>query len=178
MNHTAEHSFVPLQLSLIAEKTDTILARQSLSCQGISKVLNIPLEVLSFLNPSFKTGHIPFSGEKNAIVLPGGPVPGFYLYESEIFSVSSWNELGNFTANPVYRELRKITHRVECGEFLHKIAVKYKATPEFIRSWNAHKGNTIHEEQELVIWGTGEHFELLNESGQEQNRQGKSIFLL
>lgn len=177
MNHPAEHALAPSQIPLIAERTDTILARQAVSLQGISKVLNIPLDVLSFLNPSFKTGYIPFSGEKIEVVLPDELVPGFYIHESDIYSVSSVTESGNLTVNPMNRELRRITHRVERGEFLHKIAVRYRTTPEFIRSWNTLQGDTIHEGQELVIWVPGEHFDLLNENGQNQRQQGKSLFL-
>lgn len=177
MNHYKEHGFVPQIIDGKYDKTDTIWAKQPLSFHGISQVLNISPELLSFLNPSYKTGYIPNAGDKIPLVLPIEYISSFYEKESSIYSSSSEGNVNQYRNNPFGNELRKVIHRVERGEFLHMIAVKYRSNPDQIRAWNDLKVDVIYEGQELIIWISAELYEILTVKKQEQIQQGKSMFL-
>jgi membrane-bound lytic murein transglycosylase D len=177
MNHYKEHGFVPQIIPGNYDKTDTIWAKQPLSFQGISSVLNISPELLSFLNPSYKTGYIPNAGDKIPLVLPFEYIGSFYEKESSIYSSSSEEHVNQYRKNPFGNELRKVKHKVRKGEFLHMIAVKYRSNPDQIKAWNNLKSDVIHEGQELNIWISAELYEMITVKKKEQNQQGKSMFL-
>lgn len=177
MNYYKEHGFVPQIIPGKYDKTDTIWARQPVSFLGISSVLNISPELLSFLNPSFKTGYIPNAGDRIPLVLPVEYISSFYEKENNIYSASSDEDVYQFRNNPFGNELKKIIHRVDKGEFLHMIAVKYKSNPDQIKVWNELKSDVIYEGQELIIWVSANLYENISVRNQEQNQQGKSLFL-
>jgi membrane-bound lytic murein transglycosylase D len=177
MNHYKEHGFVPQVIPGNYDKTDTIWAKQPLSFHGISSVLEISPELLSFLNPSYKTGYVPNAGNKIPLVLPLEYISAFYEKENMIYSLSSGEHVNQFRNNPFRDEQKKYIHRVEKGEFLHMIAVKYKSNPGQIKAWNDLKSDLIYEGQELIIWISADHYESISVKKQEQNHQGKSIFL-
>ena len=177
MNHYKEHGFVPQIIQGNYDKTDTIWAKQPLSFHGISHVLKISPELLSFLNPSYKTGYIPNVGNKIPVVLPFEYISSFYDKESSIYLSSSEEHINQYRKNPFGNELRKVIHRVEKGEFLHMIAVKYRSNPGQIKKWNNLELDVIHEGQELVIWVSEDIYENLNAVKQEFHQEGKGMFL-
>lgn len=177
MNHYKEHGFVPQIIPGNFEKTDTIWAKQPLSFQGISQVLNISPELLSFLNPSYKTGYIPNAGDKIPVLLPFEFIASFYEKENSIYFFSSVEHSNQYHTNPVVNDLKKVVHRVEKGEFLHMIAVKYRSNPGQIKKWNNLEADIIHEGQELVIWVSADLYRNINAVKQEPHQQGKGMFL-
>lgn len=177
MNHYKEHGFVPQIIPVNYDKKDTIWAKQPLSFHGISAVLGISPELLSFLNPSYKTGYIPYGGDKIPLVLPLEYISSFYEKESSIYSVSAEEHIIQYRNNPFNNELKKVIHKVETGEFLHKIAVKYRSNPDQIKAWNDLKSDVIYEGQELIIWISAELYEMITVKKHERNQQGKSMFL-
>lgn len=109
--------------------------------------------------------------------MPVEYISSFYEKENNIYSASSDEDVYQFRNNPFGNELKKIIHRVDKGEFLHMIAVKYKSNPDQIKVWNELKSDVIYEGQELIIWVSANLYENISVRNQEQNQQGKSLFL-
>lgn len=178
MSYYVEHDITPHPMPVLFERTDTIWPKQPLSIQSISQVLKIPADILSLLNPAYKTGYVPNTGKKVAIVIPSEYISSFYEQESNIYSFSTNKEPGHHFSNQLKKtDQVMVTHKVVKGEFLHKIAVRYRSTPEQIRIWNRFNGDLIYENQELVIWVSEDFLEGMKDSEKEQILPGKSNFM-
>jgi membrane-bound lytic murein transglycosylase D len=69
--YAEQHGFdVPSHQNPIT-KTDTVHVKNTISLKQVSEVINVDLNILTFLNPSYKLGIVPFIKDKNyALRLP------------------------------------------------------------------------------------------------------------
>lgn len=150
MNYTSEHNLY----SAIPKKTflqvDTVAVKKQVSFTQISSVLDIPLDELQYLNPSYKRGVIPYSpDEENTLALPSSKMGLFVANEDSIYSKG---------VNPSHsqevlatQETMKI-HTVKKGEHLSTIAKRYGCTVADIKSWNGITSATVKPGKKLTIY--------------------------
>jgi len=151
MSYTSEHNMY----SAIPKKTflqvDTITAKKQLSFSQISAVLEIPMDELQYLNPSYRKQVIPvMPDEPSILTLPSNKMGAFVNNEEKIYnylkdtSHSSQDVLAT-------QEVMKI-HTVKSGEHLSTIAKRYGCTVADIKSWNAINSNTVKPGKKLTIY--------------------------
>ena len=85
--YAPQHGFNVSKHQMPIIKTDTIQIKRMISLKQVSAVIDIDLETLEFLNPSYKLGIIPYIKNKNyALRLPLEMVGTFVSNEDQIYA--------------------------------------------------------------------------------------------
>lgn len=150
MNYTAEHNMY----SAIPKKTflavDTVNIKKQISFSQLSSVLDIPIEDLQYLNPSYKKNVVPVIPEElSYLALPANKIGTFVNNESSIYNIKG----DSLTSRDVLasQEVTKI-HTVRSGEHLSTIAKRYGCTVAELKQWNGIKTTTVKPGKKLTIY--------------------------
>ena len=151
MNYTAEHNMY----SAIPKKTfltvDTVVVKKQISFEQISAMLDIPVEELQYLNPSYRKNVVPVLPEEKAyLTLPAAKIGMFVNNESSIYNYYKKDTL-NSREVLASQEIMKV-HTVKSGEHLSTIAKKYGVTVAEIKQWNSIKTTTVKPGKKLTIY--------------------------
>lgn len=134
--------------------TDTIHVKETISFEQINKVTDIPIQELQYLNPSYKLDVIPY--EKNrpyALRLPLEAVGTFVANEESIYAYAKAEFEQKEKPNPdLIKENERVRYRVKSGDYLGKIAQRYKVSVNQIKQWNGLRNNNLRIGQVLVIF--------------------------
>lgn len=162
INYAHEHGIYPLEPAITFYDLDTVVVREPVDLRHLAEVLEMPAEMISFLNPQYRHYIIP-SSEDNLyfIALPRDKWGLFvanedtiytYLKETTRSSTEIANRLrANAEASPLTSGDR-VVHTVKRGESLGAIAKKYKVNISDIKRWNNLRSNNIHPNQRLTIY--------------------------
>jgi membrane-bound lytic murein transglycosylase D len=151
MNYTVEHNLYPVSPKPYYFQTDTVHVKQEVSFAQISAVLNLPIEDVQYLNPTYKKGIIPFTGDDAVLCLPVAKVGSFLNNENTIYAYTGQEVDSLNTAINCFRPVQKF-HKVKKGEQLASIAKKYGCTPAEIKEWNNLKGRNVSAGKMLVVY--------------------------
>src|SRR4030042_5160089 len=154
MNYYREHNIAPVPPPYYYRDLDTLRISYYLTFSQISKMLDIPVEKLRFLNPAYKMDVIPEVNVPAILILPKDKISLFIQNESRMLGRDPVSETYHTMINNTQSTDNKIQiiHIVEKGEFFHKIALKYNCTIENIKSWNNLTDDTLSPGQRLIIW--------------------------
>ncbi|MEL6810898.1 MAG: LysM peptidoglycan-binding domain-containing protein [Bacteroidota bacterium] len=134
--------------------TDTIKVKQMISLEQVSKVTQMDLAELEFLNPSYKLGIIPVVKDENYVLrLPVEAVGKFVNNEAAIYAFAA-KEFNN-REKPLpefFEQSDKIRYRVRSGDYLGKIAERYGVSVSKIKRWNGLRSNNLKIGQRLTIY--------------------------
>ena len=135
-------------------QTDTILIKQKVSFSHISEEINIPLDTLSFLNPSYIHGIIPLIKNKNHyLTLPQNYTENFIEKESVIYKQATLDYDSRETPLPQLYELNsRALYKVVSGDFLGKIANNHGVKISDIKKWNKLKTDRLNIGQRLILF--------------------------
>lgn len=154
MNYYHDHHITPIPPPFKYRDLDTLRISYYLTFSQISRMLEIPVEEIRFLNPIYKLDVIPEMNEPAVLILPKDKITLFIQNESRILGRDPEKEDYHTMMNDAKSTDNKtqIIHIVEKGEFFHKIALKYNCTLENIKTWNNLTENTLSPGQRLIIW--------------------------
>jgi membrane-bound lytic murein transglycosylase D len=93
MNYYCDHNICPM-VSRLPAKTDTIMVSANVHLEQIAAVLNLDMELLRALNPSYRQSIVPGLSELSAIRLPQGDVGRFIDFEDSIYNYEKQRLLG------------------------------------------------------------------------------------
>jgi membrane-bound lytic murein transglycosylase D len=148
-----EHGFVSNGTTIPYVATDTIRVKKMITLEQVSKITNIDIEELQFLNPAYKLDIIPnIKNENYTLRLPMHGVGKFVSNEEAIYAFAE-KEL-NEREKPLpqlFEEASRIRYKVRSGDYLGKIANKYGVTVSQIKRWNGLRSNTLRVGQRLTI---------------------------
>ena len=135
-------------------QTDTILIKQKVSFSHISDEINVPLDTLSFLNPSYAHNIIPLIKNKDHyLTLPQSYIENFIEKESIIYEQAALDYDSREKPLPQLYELNSRTlYRVVSGDFLGKIANNHGVNISDIKKWNKLKDDRLNIGQRLVLF--------------------------
>ncbi|MBL7927032.1 MAG: LysM peptidoglycan-binding domain-containing protein [Bacteroidia bacterium] len=166
LNHTAEHELAAISPSITYFETDTVNVFNRISFNALSNTLQIPVDVIAFLNPTYKKGYVPASinGKANTLRLPSNKVAGFIQNQSVMFEAESkllaqrpefkhLNKKLKYNTDEndwVTREVKK-SHIVKRGETLNSIANRYNASTAEIKKLNKLRSNSVRQGQRLYV---------------------------
>ena len=149
-----EHGFKKQRPNYHYIETDTIHVKKMISLDQVSELLDVPIEELQFLNPSYKLDIIPYiEGENYTLRLPRSVVGKFVTNENQIYAFAE-NEF-NKREKPLpqfFDSDSKIRYRVRSGDYLGKIARRYGVRVSQIKSWNGLRSNNLRIGQRLTIY--------------------------
>ena len=119
-------------------------------------MVNLPIEEVQFLNPSYKLGIIPYIKDKNyTLRLPVESIGKFVANEEAIYALAQEENSKEAANIPTYVEQPdRIRYRVKSGDYLGKIAERYGVGVSQIKKWNGLKSNNLKVGQRLTIYPT------------------------
>ena len=154
--YAEEHGFKSSGPKFHQIVTDTIQVKRLITFEQVAKVVNLPVEEVQFLNPSYKLGIIPYIKDKNyTLRLPVEAIGKFVANEEEIYALAQLENSKEDADIPKYVEQPdRIRYRVKSGDYLGKIAEKHGVGVSQIKRWNGLKSNNLRIGQRLTIYPT------------------------
>ncbi len=152
--YAEEHGFKSIGPRYHQVATDTIQVKRLITLEQVAQVVNLPLEEVQFLNPSYKVGIIPYIKDKNYVLrLPVDKI-GLFVANEEAIYAHAQEEIKNLEKPlPKYVEQPdRIRYRVRSGDYLGKIAERYGVGVSQIKKWNGLKNNNLRIGQRLTIY--------------------------
>lgn len=151
-----EHGFKKHRPDFRYIDTDTIHVKQMISLDQVSELLELPMEELQFLNPSYKLDIIPYVEGKNyTLRLPRHAVGRFVNNESSIYEfVTAEMNKREKPLPQLFNSETKSTYRVVSGDNLGKIARQFNVRVSQLKSWNGLRSNNIKIGQRLTVYRT------------------------
>lgn len=149
MNYWEEHNLIPATPKLAYCDVDTVNILDQLSFQQISKVLDMPIEEIKYLNPSYRRMTIPHSEENcYSLCLPADKIGRFISNEKQIYEFAKKDSVMKELAVQEITE----THIVRKGEYLGKIASRYGCSPADLKAWNNLRSSNLRVGQKLIVY--------------------------
>ncbi|MBT8194940.1 MAG: LysM peptidoglycan-binding domain-containing protein [Bacteroidia bacterium] len=146
-NHLEDHNMYVIEAPFTYFELDTIMLDKSVSFNKIAEEVDLPKDVVAYLNPSYKKGIIPNTEHANKLVLPNEKIAVFEEKKSDIFSGNAYNEMATVT----YQK-KKIYHKVRSGENLSVIAYRNKCSVSDLKKWNGLSGTNLRIGQSLLVY--------------------------
>jgi membrane-bound lytic murein transglycosylase D len=149
-----EHGFKPEKPQFNHIETDTVLVKQMITLDQVSEATGVKIEVLQYLNPSYKLDIIPvIKGKNYTLRLPKKEMGVFVNNEEKIYALAKADFNKREKPLPQYSKSdSKITYRVRSGDYLGKIARKYGVRVSQIKKWNGLRSNNLKIGQRLAIY--------------------------
>ncbi|MDX1365461.1 MAG: LysM peptidoglycan-binding domain-containing protein [Arenibacter latericius] len=149
-----EHGFEQKILERPYFETDTIHVKSTITFDQISKLVDISVEELEVLNPSYKLNVIPYIKDKNyTLRLPIDALGKFVNNEEAIYAhVNEELQSKEKPLQQIVQSQNEIRYRVKSGDFLGKIAERYGVRVSQIKAWNGLRSNNLRIGQRLTIY--------------------------
>ena len=140
------------QLPIVA--TDTIHVKQMISLDQVAELTDTKIETLQHLNPSYKLDIIPVLNNKTyTLRLPLAKIGDFVQNEAQIYATAKAEFEAREKPLPQFFEIdSKIRYKVRSGDYLGKIARKFRVRVSQIKKWNGLRTNDLKIGQRLTIY--------------------------
>ncbi len=155
LTYANEHKIFPVDPGILYYEVDTVTVTHVLTFDQISEMLNIPMDEVEFLNPSFKHGVIPASPENTyKLRLRKKYIGHFINNENALYAYRTRRGLAQDALSAMvsssYRESELYT--VKNGETVAGIAKKFSMTTSELRSLNNMKKNYVRPKQKILVY--------------------------
>ena len=156
MNYYKEHGMRPAAVG-IPPHVDTFRINKMLHLKQVTELVGVPLEELKNLNPQYKHDIVPGNEREYILRIPYNYTNAFidcedslYRHKADIyFNPSSIKKIKDGGDG------ERIVYRVKSGDYLGKIASRYRVSVNQIKRWNNLRSNNIRIGQRLVIYRGG-----------------------
>ncbi len=156
MNYLDEHNFF-VEGEEMLPKYDTIQVSKFLHFETFASLTGACLEDLQRLNPSIQRNAIP---ETNKVYTFYVPEETKYNLEANRYAIlDSASKVGKKELDVLVRNTEgttygrdRIVYRVQSGDVLGSIAIRYGVRVNDLKKWNNLRSNTIRVGQRLNIW--------------------------
>ena len=156
MTYYKEHGIRPANIEMPAH-VDTFKINKMLHLKQVTDLTGAPLDMLKDLNPQYTHEIIPGNTKEFILKLPYEYSNSFIDHEDSIY-VHKASEYFNPTTLKKIKDGadgERIVYKVQNGDYLGKIASRYRCTVSQIKRWNNLKSNDIRVGQRLVIYRGG-----------------------
>jgi membrane-bound lytic murein transglycosylase D len=165
MNHAAEYNIYAKEPITTFFETDSITVTGRLDFVALSKIIDMPVDDIAFLNGTYKQREIPDNGQKHYLIIPVKKM-GLYMANEELVYEQSKVKViepilvaakESETENTEGKVAKTVwdtdwkTHKVKKGESLGTIANKHGVALAELKKWNKIKGSKITPGQNLKI---------------------------
>lgn len=158
MTYYREYGIVPQNVGMPAQ-TDTFEIHRNLHFAQINAVVGVPVETIRTFNPQYIHEIIPGNNHSYTLKLPYTWTNSFLevdrdsLYNFKADSLMSQKVLKD-VQNASSKKTQRIAYRVKNGDYLGKIASRYKVSVSQLKKWNNLKSSNIRAGQILYIYGS------------------------
>ncbi|MCU4174586.1 transglycosylase SLT domain-containing protein [Carboxylicivirga sp. N1Y90] len=150
MNNYDRHEVTPNDAPISFNKIDTVVIHKSLSFEQICTASDTDIELIRWLNPAYTKDFVPVESEPVGIFLPKEKVVQFIqnekLLKEQVAPIAKSKPVGDTS------ERFKSSHKVQKGEFFHKIAIQYQCRISDVMHWNKLRNRNLLIGQQLVVW--------------------------
>ncbi|MBK5285878.1 MAG: LysM peptidoglycan-binding domain-containing protein, partial [Bacteroidia bacterium] len=159
MNYTAEHNIVAVPPVISYYEADTVYIDNKASFTQIASAIDMPVELLQYLNPIYKKNIIPDGDDSYVLRLPTNKVSTFLSNCDKICPAPDQNSQTAMSGDDgssdptmfVSRVVKKY-HIVKSRETLTSISSKYSCSASEIKRWNKMKGSHVFKGQKLLVY--------------------------
>lgn len=167
MSYYKEHNIFPTQPKYFNHEIDSVHINANVTFDQISKVVNVPVEDLRFLNPMYIKDLVPGSAKPYPLNLPRKAVGDFMVNERQLYqalekaAVVAKVDSSNNTSSVVDPQAevavttttkKQQQYTVVKGDYISLIARKFQVKVSEIMDWNNLKGETLYAGQKLTIF--------------------------
>jgi len=155
LTYANEHKIYPVDPGILFYEVDTLTVRHPLTFDQISEMLNIPMDEVAFLNPSFKHGVIPATPDNTYKIRLRKKYIGLFINnEMALYSYKTKRGLAQEALNEMitssYRESE--LYVVKSGETLASIAKKFGMTTADLKSLNSLRRSYVKPKQKILVY--------------------------
>ncbi len=172
MNHPYEHQIFPVAPAYNYFEVDTVAVDQQISLRKISEAIDLPLDVLTYLNPLYKRGIIPQSQQSHILRLPTSKINAWLAAEPNLFtpvtpepvyasvtpvkseeteSIKADNDSDATAFRYETKKVKKV-YTVKRGDNLSMISQKIKCTVSDLKHWNKLRSSSLMAGQRLSYY--------------------------
>ena len=154
LEYANEHGIVLYKEGFTKNKTDTIHVKEQIAFSHIARFLEISLDTIEFLNPSYIHKIIPkINNKTQAITLPENYTLLYAAREKELYDYAEKEFESTEKPLPdLYSINSKIIYKIKYGEYLGSISKKFGVKIADIMRWNNLSSDKIKENQRLIIF--------------------------
>ena len=135
-------------------ETDTLKVRDKLSFDILSEKIDMPLELVKYLNPSYKLDIIPNQSHKDFYIrLPFSYVNKFIDLEKDIYksSIAYLDQKEKYSPQ-LFDYSSRVYYTVKSGDYLGKIADNFGVRVSEIKKWNGLRNDNVRVGQRLKVF--------------------------
>ena len=156
MTYYKEHGLKPESVNMPVH-VDTFKINKMLHLRQISELTGAPIEDLKNLNPQYRHEIIPGNEREYILRLPYNYTNAFIDCEDSVYRHKADVYFNPTTIKKIKDggDGERIVYRVKSGDYLGRIASKYRVSVNQIKRWNNLKSNNIRVGQKLVIYRGG-----------------------
>jgi len=174
MNNASNHNIEIIKPIITYTKTDTVMIAKPTDFTTISKELDIPIEIIRFLNPVYRRDFLPDLGKPITLWLPANKIEPFLkkeqaIYNTKIDKVNFHDVLANSGSTD---GKIKVQYKVKSGDYLHKIAIGYGCTIDDILIWNPTADDNLSKGEYLTIWVDKKVYQRIQENSVDSLKTG------
>jgi membrane-bound lytic murein transglycosylase D len=170
MNYYKEHAIVPKKIDM-KMVTDTVMINKKLHLMQVSEFLKLDYEMLTNLNPQYKTGIIPGNYKSYPLRLPFENISDFINAESEIYTfkdsvyltdqvkiIEPFKDDRPYSSSsydytpPSEKGKKKLIYTIKAGDTYSNIAEWYDVSVNDLKYWNDTKSTKLQIGQKVEIW--------------------------
>ena len=156
MKYYKEHGLRPAPTEMPVH-ADTFKINKMLHLKQVSELTGAPLEQLKNLNPQYKHEIIPGNEREYILRIPYNYTNAFIDHEDSLYRHKADIYFNPATIKKIKDggDGERIVYKVKSGDYLGRIATKYRVSVNQIKRWNNLKSNNIRVGQRLVIYRGG-----------------------
>ena len=156
MKYYKEHGIRPAATEMPVH-VDTFKINKMLHLKQVNELVGVPLEQLKNLNPQYKHEIVPGNEREYILRVPYNYTNAFIDQEDSLYRHKADVYFNPATIKKIKDggDGERIVYRVQNGDYLGKIATKYRVSVNQIKKWNNLKSNNIRVGQKLIIYRGG-----------------------
>ncbi len=176
MNYSKEHNLYPVSPAYSYFEVDTVRVDRPVNFNVLARTLDLPIDVICYLNPIYKRKMIPDVGGDYVLRLPTNKMAMYMAQQEQIFAesvpparpvmpvynryrndddnsdVTASNDNSSTVKYETVTKRVKKTHTVRRGEHLSVIANKYDMTVTEVKKLNRLRSSTLRAGQKLIVY--------------------------
>ena len=156
LTYYKEHGIKPADVGMPVA-VDTFHINKQLHLKQVSELTGAPLEELKNLNPQYRHEIIPGNSREYILRLPYTYTNAFIEHEDSLYKHKADVYFNPATIKKIQEggDGELIIYKVKSGDYLGRIASRYRVSVNQIKRWNNLKNNNIRVGQRLRIYRGG-----------------------
>lgn len=166
MSYHKEHNIFPTQPKYFNYEIDSVYITANVTFEQISKIVNVPVSDLQFLNPMYIKGVVPGSAKPYPLNIPKKAVGDFMANEKTLYQAIENTSIAKVdtSSSPVINidpaaevatvqtTKKQVSYTVQKGEYISLIARKFQVKVSEIMEWNNLKSESLYAGQKITVY--------------------------